>query len=1079
MKKNIIALILGLVSHTAIFAQQQPQWMRYPVISPDGSTIVFTYKGDLYRVASAGGNAQQLTFHEAHDFMPQWSKDGKQIAFASDRYGNFDVFTMDATGGSAKRLTFHSGDEFPFSFSADNKSVIFGGVRQDEVSHRQFPTGSQPELYSVPTAGGRIAQIFTIPAEAVQSSNDGSKMIYHDKKGGENEWRKHHKSAIARDIWMFDKKTNQHTQLTSFYGENRNPVFADNEQSIYYLSEESGTFNVHKMPLKEKAKSEQVTTFKGFPVRFLSSSTNGVLSFSYDGELYTLRPGAVPQKLKVAINTQEKANNDGFININGGVREMSVSPDGKEVAFIARGEVFITSVDGKMTKRITNTPEQERFVEFAPDGKSVVYASERNGKWRIYESRKTRKEEPYFFASTLLEEKALVSNDHDNYIPTLSPDGKKIAFVEDRRTLKVMDLASKQTVTLLTPDQLYYMQDGDQYFTWSPDSKWLLATYKPTMSNGEVVLLDATGKQPMRNLTKSGYGDGNAKWVNGGKQLIWFSNRDGMKAHANSGGSQRDVYSMFLTKDSWDRFNLSKDDFALLKDIEATEKKAKDEADKKAAKDPKFKPVKPDSTVVFEFDGLETRRARLTIHSSSLGDAVLSKDGEKLYYLASFEKGSNLWSTNLRTKETKMEIPLDGMGGSLSWDKAQKNLYLLSGGRITKITPEGNKREAITIEGEVQVDTEAERAYMFEHVWLRNKGMFYTPTMHGADWEGLKPAYAKYLPHIGNSYEFAEMLSELLGELNVSHAGARFSRTIPNADATASLGVISNYKHTADGILIDEVIAGGPLDRAKLKVKAGMVIEKIDGVLIEANQDIAKYLNRKADQFTLLEIFDPKTKDRQQVTIKPISLGAENQLLYKRWVKINQAEVDSLSKGQLGYVHIPGMSDGPYRSVYEEMMGKFSERKAVIVDTRFNGGGDLVSDLAMFFTGQKFLDYATEQRSVGYEPTFRWTKPTLAMFNEANYSDGHCFSCGYKDLGIGKTVGMPVPGTCSFAGWESLPDGTRWGSVPISAKNKAGEWLENNETKPDIQVKNMPGAIDKGKDQQLEVAIAELLKVVK
>ncbi|RZK69779.1 MAG: peptidase S41, partial [Pedobacter sp.] len=683
---------------------------------------------------------------------------------------------------------------------------------------------------------------------------------------------------------------------------------------------------------------------------------------------------------------------------------------------------------------------------------------------------RVRKEEPYFFASTLLSEKALISNDADNYMPSFSPDGKKVAFIENRRTLKVFDVANKSTSTLLTPDQLFYMQDGDQYFTWSPDSKWLLATYRPTMSNGEVVMLDAEGKIPMRNLTKSGYGDGNAKWVNDGKQMIWFSNRDGMKAHANSGSSQRDVYSLFFTKESWDRFNLDKDDFALLKDIDATEKKAREEAAKKEAKSDK-KPAKPDSTLKFDFDGIENRKARLTIHSSALGDAVLSKDGEKLYYLASFEKGANLWSTNLRTKETKMEIPLDGPSGSLMWDKAQKNLYLLSGGRISKINMDNNKREQITIEGEVQINTELERENMFDHVWLRNKGMFYISDMHGADWEGLKPEYKKYLPHIGNSYEFAEMLSELLGELNVSHSGARYNNSAPEDDATASLGILQSYKHKGNGLLIDEIIAGGPLDKAKGLAKAGMIIEKIDGVLIESDQDVAKYLNRKAGQLTLLELLNPKTNERYQVSMKPVTLATENQLLYRRWVKINQEEVDSASNGQLGYVHIPGMSDGPYRSIYEEMMGKYADRKAVIVDTRFNGGGDLVSDLAMFFTGQKFLDYATDQRSVGFEPTFRWTKPTLAMFNEANYSDGHCFSCGYKDLGIGKTVGMPVPGTCSFAGWETLLDGTRWGSIPISAKNKAGEWLENNETKPDIQVKNMPGMIDKGKDQQLEVAI--------
>ncbi|RZK60324.1 MAG: peptidase S41 [Pedobacter sp.] len=1080
MMKKIFTLFLCSLFAIAANAETQPQWMRYPSISPDGTSIVFTFKGDLYKVSSAGGTAQQITFHDAHDFMPVWSKDGKQIAFASNRYGNFDIFIMNANGGAAKRLTYHSADEFPYSFTFDNKAVVFGGVRQDEAIHRQFPTGSQPELYSVATEGSRINQIFTIPAEYVQSSKDGSKMIYHDKKGGENEWRKHHKSSVARAVWLYDKKTNKHQQLSSFYGENRNPVFADQEKSIYYLSEQSGNFNIHKMPLSANAKNEQITNFKTFPVRFLSSSNDGLLSFGYDGEIYTLKPGQQPKKVEVAITTQDKNNNESFIAINGGVREMAVSPDGKEVAFIARGEVFVTSADGKMTKRVTNTSEQERFVDFAPDGKSIIYSSERNGKWRIYEVKKVRKEEPYFFASTVLEEKSLVSNDKDNYMPSISPDGKRIAYIEDRRALRVMEIGTKQAVTLLSPDELFYMQDGDQYFTWSPDSQWLLATYRPTMSNGEVVLLDAKGKLPMRNLTKSGFGDGNAKWVNGGKQMLWFSNRDGLKSQANSGSSQRDVYGMFFTKDAWDRFNLDKEDFALLKEMEATQKKAKDEADKKAEKEKGIKPIKPDSTVKFDWDGMEMRKARLTIHSSSLSDAVITKDGEKLFYLASFEKGTNLWSTNLRTKETKMEIALDGMGGSLMWDKTQKNLYLLSGGRVSKINTENNKREPITIEGEVQVNAEAEREYMFEHVWLRNKGMFYTANMHGADWEALKPAYKKYLPSIGNSYEFAEMLSELLGELNVSHSGARFGSSTPTDDATASLGILLNYSHKGDGILIEEILAGGPLDRAANTVaKKGMIIEKIDGQLVEANQDIAKYLNRKAGQLTLLEILNPKNGERQQLTMKPIPLALENQLLYRRWVKINQAEVDSLSKGQLGYVHIPGMSDGPYRNVYEEMMGKYADRKAVIVDTRFNGGGDLVSDLAMFFTGQKFLDYATDKRSVGGEPTFRWTKPTLAMFNEANYSDGHCFSCGYKDLKIGKTVGMPVPGTCSFAGWETLIDGTRWGSIPISAKNKAGEWLENNETKPDILVKNMPGMIDQGKDEQLIVAIKELMTEVK
>ncbi|MDG2074641.1 MAG: S41 family peptidase, partial [Polaribacter sp.] len=329
-------------------------------------------------------------------------------------------------------------------------------------------------------------------------------------------------------------------------------------------------------------------------------------------------------------------------------------------------------------------------------------------------------------------------------------------------------------------------------------------------------------------------------------------------------------------------------------------------------------------------------------------------------------------------------------------------------------------------------------------------------------------------------FEFSEMLSEMIGELNVSHAGSGYrGEPMSNADATASLGVFMNYNHKDDGILIDEIISGGPLDKSKFNIKAGMIIEKINGENVDKNQDVAKYLNRMSGKFMLLDILDPKTKKTQTITVKPVSLGSENGLLYKRWVKINEKQVDKESNGQLGYVHIPGMSDGPYRSIYQDMMGKYAERKGVIIDTRFNGGGDLVADLAMFFTGVPFISYETEAKVVGGEPTSRWTKPTLSIFNESMYSDGHCYASGYTDLKIGKTVGMPVPGTCSFAGWEGLPNGGYWGVVPVSAKNKAGQWMENNQTNPLIQVKNMPGVINKGRDQQLERSIRELLKDVK
>lgn len=1083
MKKLTILLLLFSLS---LFSQEKPQWMRYSAISPDGSQIAFTYKGDLYTVPSSGGDAKQLTFHNAHDYMPVWNKKGDQIAFASNRYGNFDVYVMSAEGGNATRLTFHSSNESPYSFSSNDKEVLFGALRQDDVKHRQYPSGSQTELYSVPVKGGRISQVFTFPTESIQVSRNGNMMIYHDRPGGENIWRKHHKSSVTRDIWTYDKKTNTHKMVTSFKGEDRQPVFSSDEKSIYYLSEQNGTFNVYKRGVNSTGPGEQLTKFKLHPVRFLSHG-NGTLAFGYDGELYTMNEGGRPKKVNVRITTQNKNNSDKYISINGGIREMSVSPNGKEIAFIARGEVFVTSVDKSFTKRLTNTPENERFVTWTPDGKAVVYSSERDGKWSIFKTEKARNEEPFFYASTVLKESAVISNKFDNYLPQYSPDGKHLAFIEGRKTLKIKNLKSKKEVTLLTPKDLFHMRDGDKYFTWSPDSKWLLVDWNKSLNNSEVLLIAADGSKRM-NLNQSGYYDYSPKWVNGGKQMIWFSNKNGLKSYATSGRSQSDVYSMYFTQDAWDEANLSDEDYKLMQAVkeELKKKKEKEKKDKeKGKKDQKKdakkldKKKKEEKLLKFDWDLMRDRTKRLTIHSSNLGDAVLSKKGDFLYYLSSFEGRSNLWSTNLRTRETKMIMKLNARFGSLEWDKDQKNLYLLSSGRITKLNPGSKKRKGVSIKGEMQFDENAERTAMFEHVWIRTKAIFYEPTFHGVNWDLMKKEYSKYLPHIGNAHEFSEMLSEMLGELNVSHAGSGYRRSsISNADATASLGIFMNYDHEDDGILIDEIITGGPLDRAKFNIKPGMIITKIDGETIDKDQDVAKYLNRKSGKFVLLDIEDPATKKNQSITVKPISLGAENRLLYRRWVKKNEKEVEEKSKGKLGYVHIPGMSDGPYRSIYQDMMGKYFERKGVIVDTRFNGGGDLVADLAMFFTGVPFITYATEDKVVGGEPTSRWTKPTLTMFNESNYSDGHCYAQGYTDLKIGKTVGMPVPGTCSFAGWEGLPNGSYWGVVPVSAKNKAGEWMENNQTEPTIKVKNMPSIISKGRDQQLERSIQELLKDV-
>jgi tricorn protease len=1068
LKNNICAGLLAAFSLLQANAQDEPSWLRYPSVSPDGATIAFTYKGDLYKVPSAGGTAIPLTQHEAHDYMPVWSPDGKSIVFASDRYGNFDLYHLPATGGEAQRLTYHSANEFPYSFSPDSKQVYFGAARMDAAGNRLFPTAALPELYKVPATGGQVQQVLTTPAEDIKWSANGRYMLYHDKKGGENAWRKHHQSAIARNVWQWDTQTGKHTQLTAFTGEDRSPNFADGEKTIYYLSEAPGTFNVYKMSRDSGATPAAVTNFKKHPVRFLTIANNGMLCFSYNGHLYTKTGSGEPKQVPVQIPYDVKANNEKIMAISRGIRDMAVSPTGKEVAFIYRGEVFAVSAAGGAAKRITNTPEQERSVSFSPDGKSLVYASERGRGWKIIRASVSRKEDPYFFTAALIKEETLIEGTKEAYQPQFSPDGKELAFVEDRMTLKVYNIATKATRTLLSTNEWFSMRDNDQYYTWSPDGKWLLFEYtEPGIAVSEVGIIAADGSGKKINLSESGFQDYAPKWVAGGKMMVWQSTRDGLRAQAASGGAQSDVYGMFFTQTDFDKFKMDKEEYALYK--EQDEQKAKADSMKKVAK--------KESPVAIDWDGLKTRKARLTLHSAALSDMELSKDGETLYYLARFEKGYNLWSTALRTRETKMLASLDAQSAEMHWDKEQKFLFLLADSKIMKLDPTAAspKPETLTLNGDLMLDVAAERAFMLEHVWRRTQKTFYTAGYHGANWTELKKDYEAYLPHIGNNHEFSEMLSELLGELNVSHSGASYVPSNPNADATASLGAFYDYDYKGKGIKMIEVLAEGPLKKAGMNILPGTIIEAIDGEQITASKDWAYLLNRKGGKNVLLSVVDAGG-NRRDVLIKPITPAEEAALLYKRWVRRNADEVDKASDGQLGYVHIPGMNDGAYRTFYEEAMGKYAGRKALVVDTRNNGGGDLVADLAMFLSGKKFFDYTTDSRSAGFEPNFRWTKPSIALANEANYSDGHCFAFSYQDLKLGKLVGMPVPGTCTFAAWETLQDETlRWGVPPLGVKDVQGRYLENMQTEPDILVRNEQETAGAGKDQQLEAAIKALL----
>ena len=1094
MKKFLLSAA-ALVGFAFAQAQDSPLWLRYPSISPDGKTIAFTFKGDIYTVPASGGKATAITTNPAYDTNPTWSPDGKSIAFSSDRNGNFDVFVVSADGGAPVRLTTNSASETVQTFTPDGKNVIYTAFIQKPASNQQYPAAFLSEVYSVSVKGGRPMQITTAAGENHSYTKDGKTVFYNDIKGQENAWRKHHTSSVARDIWKWNIPTNTFTQLTVEGAEDRNPVLSADEKTLYYLSENSGSFNVWKMDVANPKTISQVTKFTKDPVRFLSASKNDVMAFSQNGELYTLKAGGQPEKVKVTI-VSDADNQKQETVARSGISDAVLSPNGKEIAIVIRGDIYVTSVDYSTTRRITNTPTQERTPSFSPDGRTLVYAAFRNGSWNLYTASIAKATDPFFYAATAVKEEPLLVSKDDTFQPMFSPAGNEVAYLKDRTKIFVIDTKTKATRQVTDGSKNFSYADGDMDFDWSPDGKWITLAYIDKLRQGynDIGIVSANGGD-VKNITLSGYMQDKPKWMMNGDIILFSSDRFGMRAHG-SWGSERDVFGIYTNKAALDKATLSKEDLDLIKEQEklkkenekkAAEKKAADSKDKKAADDKKKPAAGADTTkkgsdvkpIKLELNGIEDRIQRLTINSSQLSDYVITPDGEKLFYLAAFEDGYDLWVNELRKNETKILTKLNGRGGSLVLDKDGKNLFIFSSQGITKIDVNNGSRKPVTFAAEVEVDGAAERTYMFNHVYQTVKNKFYRTDLHGCDWEYYKNNYERFLPYINNNYDFAQLLSELLGELNASHTGGRYSAPrVDGADNTARLGLLTDVTYTGEGVKVDEVLKDGPFDRATSKVTKGCILTHVDGTPITAGMDYFPLLNQKAGKRVLLTFKDAKGTSFDEV-IKPISAGFENELMYNRWIENRRAEVEKLSNGKLGYVHIRSMADPSFRSTFSDVFGRYNDKEGIIIDTRFNGGGRMHEDIEALFSGTKYLEQVPRGQYVGLQPTKRWTKPSIMLTGEANYSNAHGTPWVYQHMGIGKLVGMPVPGTMTSVWWENMQDNSITYGIPIIGyRTKEGKILENTQLEPDFKVANQSTVLDAGRDQQIEEAVKQLLKEV-
>jgi len=1068
MKKLIISVALAIISAATMGAQDKALWIRKSSISPDGSTIAFSWQGDIFTVPVTGGQARQITSNAAYESDPLWTPDGLKIVFSSTREGSKDIFIIPVMGGTPERLTKYSGSEVPICVTPEGK-VLYQTNIETSGAYMGYP--GDPQLYSVSIEGGPSSRVTSMPVNAISVASNGT-ILYEDDKGYEDALRKHHTSSVTRDIWLLkagagaEWADGSFTKLTSFKGEDRCPVFAADGKTFYYLSEQGGNFNVWRSSIDAPASAVQLTSLPIHPVRYLSVASNGTMVFSYNGELYSFKEGSEPVKLEISVTKDLSHNKTVRRRVSGGARDLSISPNGKEIAVVARGDVFVTSVEYGSTRRITETFGQERRVSFSEDGRSIYYDSERDGHWGIYRTSLKNKKDKYFTYSFDFEEEAFSPAGETCFQPMVSPDGKWVAYLRDRTELVIRSTKGDKEKSLLKGTNYSY-QDGDQDFSWSPDSQYILINYQANggWNNEDVAVVEIeTGK--VTNLTNSGYSDGSFRWAMKGHAMTWTSDKAGYRSHG-SWGAERDIYAMFFDGETMYKFTRDKESDAIDKLLADDKKAKKEEKEKKAEADSTDKKKKVEK-LELDFSSIEDRIVRLTPGSNMIGDHYLTDDGAKLFFVTRHDNKMDLCEMDMKTRAIK--IVEKGVSGGFLPSPDGKFLFVVSGSGIKRMPIAGGPAKPVTFSDDYEFCPADERNYIFEHCWKQVKEKFYDVNLHGVDWDLMHDNYASFLPYIDNNFDFQELLSELLGELNASHTGGRY-RTMPTLN-TGHLGVIFDEDWAGKGLKVQEVLPGGVLSLVYPELKAGDIISHIDGKEIEAGSAWYEVLHMKAGKRVSLRI------GKKDILVKPNS--GDSQGLYKRWVRRNEKIVEELSGGRVGYVHVQGMNSPSFRETYSKLLGKYRTCDAVIVDTRHNGGGWLHDDLATLLSGSAYIEFRPRGQYIGTEPYSKWNKPSCVLIGEDNYSDACGFPYVYKTLGIGKLIGAPVPGTMTAVWWETQIDPTIVFGIPqvTSWGLKEDRALENLQIEPDILVYNDPASMLSGEDKQLEAAVKEMLSEI-
>ena len=1016
-----------------------------PAVSPDGETVVFVYENDLWQVPANGGRAVRLTGMDGEESNPSISPDGNWLAFTSNQYGNNDVYRMPLDGGKIEQLTYHQASDQVESWSWDSETIYFRSGRYNRTS-----------TYSISASGGTPERLFGHYHNTVHNLvKHPDEEVYFFNESWESfifPQRKKYRGPFNPDIKSYNTETEEFTKHTDWEGKDFWPM-VDRNGNLYFVSDEAnGEYNLYTL---KNGSKKQLTSFDT-SVRYPAISADGsTIVFEKEYQLYRYDVASGnSQQIPISIYKNNTLTKHQSFNTYNNITAFDVSPDKKKLAFVSRGELFVSDMEGKFVRHI-ETSDMGRVLEvkWLSDNKRLIFNQTVDGYQNWFTAAADGSGNP----------QQLTDEQQNNRMLAFNSDRSQAVYLSGRNELVLMDMESLES-EVVVEDEFWGFYNEQPRF--APDDEHILYTAKRDFED-DIFSYNLETEESI-NLTKTGVSETEAYWSPDGKYVYFASSRT--RPSYPRGGGNTDLFRMALTT--------VEEPYRSTKFEKLFEEEEEKKEDEEAEKEETEQQESEKHEVNINEEGLMQRLEQIGANFGSQGNPFVLQDDDKttVLYSSNHDEGeTSLWKTTLSPFEDSETTKFDGVENVSDLINVDGDVYGLSGGTIHKIDVGAAKASQIEIRHSFERNLRAEFNQMFEELWANIEENFYNETFHGINWTEIRDRYRTYLPYVNSRDDFSRMMNDMLGELNSSHMG--FSTFGPESQeyyetVTLATGIQFNEGNPYQ---VESLVKDSPADIADENIQPGDRLVAVNGKQVNPDRNRESY-------FTSPEMKEEMTltfaRDNSNYTVKihPTSYFSVRTDLYDEWIQEKQETVNKETDKRVAYVHMKNMGGGELEDFYVEMTSEAYKRDAIILDLRYNTGGNVHDDVLQFLTQRPYLQWKYRNGDYASQPNFTPNaKPIVLLVNEQSLSDAEVTAAGFKELGLGPVIGTETYRWIIFTSGKGLVDGSFYRLPSWGVYTLEGENLERTGVNPDIPVDNTFKHRLEGQDPQLQRAIQEVM----